>query len=195
MARPSGKMFLSALVISIVALSVAGIGCRWNPPAATSIETLKLAEDQYQHNWDIVIKIGAALGAAIAFGVGLWQFSRTQQDNFRLKAVELALQGESAYAAKERAKFIQKFFKGVLPADFLQDVDTTRFGFGTAAKRRKEFIALMAANPSQRHQIMKDWAALFPDDVWVKATPQDTLQWLGELMKNEKLTVPPRQSN
>jgi hypothetical protein len=42
---------------------------------------------------------------------------------------------------------------------------------------------------------MKDWAALFPDDVWIKATPQDTLQWLGELMKDEKLTVPPRQHN
>lgn len=71
MPRPSHKLFPRVLVVSILALSVAGVGCRWNPPAGTSIETLKLAEDQYQHNWDLVIKIGAALGAAIAFGVGL----------------------------------------------------------------------------------------------------------------------------
>ena len=42
---------------------------------------------------------------------------------------------------------------------------------------------------------MKDWAALFPDDVWVKAAKQDTLQWLGKLMEEEKLTVPSRQRN
>jgi hypothetical protein len=175
----------------VLALAVVGAGCRWTPPAGTSIDTLKLAEDQYRNSWDIFIKIGAAIGGIVVFAVGVWQFSRTQKDTFRLKAIELALQGESAYAAKERAKFIQAFFADTLPTDFLHDVDTKKFGFGTAAKRRKEFIALVAANPTQRHQIMLDWADLFPDDVWKNEDTQSyTLQWLGRLMQDEQLTVP-----
>jgi len=180
-------------VFAAFLLAAAATGCRWTPPPGTNIETLKLAEDQYRANWDLAIKIGAAVGGIVVFAAGVWQFSKTQQNTFRLKAIELALHGESAYAAKERARFIQAFFAGTLPENFLQHVDTKTFGFGTAAKRRKEFIALVAANPNQRDQIMRDWAALFPDDVWKKGSQGHTLQWLGHMMQDEHLPLPTRR--
>ena len=39
---------------------------------------------------------------------------------------------------------------------------------GSSIARKQELIALLAANPDQRQQILTDWHGAFPADEWIK---------------------------
>jgi len=107
---------------------------------------------------------------ALTLALGLLNMRKTAQNQFAVKAAEIALNTKDPYEARNKARALVALFKRELPADFVKRIENfepENYNVRTFPGKAR-LIELIAAQPDHRAQIIADWKAMFPSDDWVK---------------------------
>jgi hypothetical protein len=135
------------------------------------LEEAKLALER-QKAWITGVALGIPLLAAVfAYWSGQNLQAIQADNNFQLKAAEIAMSARNSYDAKGRAIALGALFPEKLPKGLGEQFDPERYSWGRESKR--ELLSLIAANPEHRKIIVRVWKSLFPHDEWINTLPDE----------------------
>ena len=81
-------------------------------------------------------------------------------NDFQLKAAEIAMDSDSPVETLNKAVALKKLFKDKLPENFAEDFNATEIG----GPNKKKLFDTLSEHPENREQILQDWIELWPDD-------------------------------
>jgi hypothetical protein len=144
------------------------------------IEWAKLDFEKSNASRVILTSMAPLLGSLLAIALGIITLGiqvRQQKEiqkltaelQFEIKAAEIAFEGKTPAAVKNRAGLLKKIFPDRLPKDFIaESFEPTQYGGKTEnSESKKQFLELLAKYPEQQKMVYEVWKALFEED-WIE---------------------------
>ncbi len=97
----------------------------------------------------------------------LWRFRKDHAHAATLKALELAMAGASGKRVGARLRLMKELLPDLKDVSIPTDERLREAKLGSSIQRKQDLIALLAAHPDQRANILTDWHSAFPSDTWL----------------------------
>lgn len=137
--------------------------------AKLAIEREKLALERYKARSIAFAVAVPLLALAIALSVGVWLQFVKARDDVALKAAEIVMAGDDAYASKQKGRALATLFPDRLGPSFDERFEPEKFDDSAkeTVARKEQLLGLFVAHPDQRAAVLAVWKVLFPTDQWV----------------------------
>jgi hypothetical protein len=145
------------------------------------LERVKVEVEQSKVWWSALAAIVPLLAGLFTIGYGVWSFRRQTQLQvagqkdaaqlaFDIKAAEIAFEGKTPEAVRNRGKALKDIFGDRLSPTFMQGFDPRTVGGSKETPEVKQFfLELLLKYPDEKSDIVEYWDQLFPGDhTWLK---------------------------